>query len=90
MSKKEFRINRDETAGEVNINKVMLTKKFIIGEKVRISRETTLDRNGKEILEKERDLDFIVTHKYDNDLYFIAKGDFKHKLGANEIAKVVK
>ena len=83
-------ITKDEMAGEINVPKLMLTKKFVLGEKVKIARETEIDENGKEIIERERGLEFIVVQKYSDDTYLIAQGDFKHKLSANKIAKIVK
>lgn len=82
----------DENVVDVTNNNVMSTDKFYLADKVKIASSVKVDQDGKEITSEERDMEFVVTQTYSDDknMYFISKEDFKHKLSAKELVKVVK
>lgn len=82
----------DENVADVTNNDIMSTNKFYLADKVKIAANVKVDQDGKDITDGERDMEFIVTQTYpdDKNMYFISKEDFKHKLSAKELVKVVK
>lgn len=88
----------DENVADVTNNDIMSTNsdimstnKLYFGDRVKISTGSKVDQDGKDITDVERNIEFIVTQTYENDknMYFISKEDFKHKLSAKELVKVV-
>lgn len=72
----------------VNNKNIIETKKFIIGDKVKIEVNINKDLNNKDILNVKGKV-YIITQKYTNNEYLVALENEKYKL-RGESLEIVK
>lgn len=73
---------------EVNNKNIIETKKFTIGDKVKIEVNINKDLNDTNILDV-KDKVYIIINKYTNDEYLVASQNEKYKL-KGESLEIVK
>lgn len=71
---------------EVNNKEIMETKKFALGDKVKIDTNTKKDLNDKDLSEVNEKV-YIITHIYKNNEYLVSLKEEKYKLKGESLNK---
>ena len=71
---------------EANNKDIMETKKFALGDKVKINANIKKDLNDKDLLEVNENV-YIITHIYKNNEYLVSLKEEKYRLKGESINK---
>lgn len=71
---------------EVNNKNIMETKKFTLGDRIKIGINVKKDLNDKDLSKVENKV-YIITTVYKNNEYLVALGEEKYKLKGESLNK---
>lgn len=71
---------------EVNNKSIMETKKFTLGDRIKIDVNVKKDLNDKDLSKVENKV-YIITTVYKNNEYLVALGEEKYKLKGESLNK---
>ena len=71
---------------EVNNKNIMETKKFTLGDRIKIDINVKKDLNDKDLSKVENKV-YIITTVYKNNEYLVALGEEKYKLKGESLNK---